>query len=198
MSKALIISVLMLAGLPQARTAEPVVAPDWTLEMADGSSVNLDDAASQRVTILFFWATWCPYCKALMPHLQSLKLEYPDTVQVLAINIFEDGDPVAFIEDAGYEFTLLLSGDAVADRYGVTATPGVFILDSNRTLHFDLRSLPRIVSSDHGDSASNQRKAALRAPYWAAAIRKNVDELLQNTEAYHSSRADAEQARKSL
>ncbi|MCP5091039.1 MAG: redoxin domain-containing protein, partial [Gammaproteobacteria bacterium] len=28
----------------------------------------------QQPVILLFWATWCPYCKALMPHLQSIRL----------------------------------------------------------------------------------------------------------------------------
>ncbi len=28
------------------------------------------------VDIYLFWASWCPYCKALMPHLQSIQVEY--------------------------------------------------------------------------------------------------------------------------
>ena len=185
MSKILIICALMLAGLPNAHATEPLVAPDWTLETPGGSSVNLHDAVQQRVTILLFWATWCPYCKALMPHLQSIKLEYQDTVQIFAINIFEDGDPAAFIEDAGYDFTLLLSGDTVADAYGITATPGIIILDPDRTLHFDLRSLPRIDLPDHNGGATNRRKAAWLAPHWAAEIRRSVDDLMQSAYLNH-------------
>jgi hypothetical protein len=49
-----------------------------------------------------------------MPHLQSIRLEYGDAVEILAINIMEDGDPVRYIADAGYDFTLLLSGVSCA------------------------------------------------------------------------------------
>lgn len=181
LSNTLIISLLLLSGAVTAHAERSVVAPDWTLETANGSPVNLHSAVQQRATILFFWATWCPYCKALMPHLQSIKLEHQDSVQVLAINIFDDGDPIAFMAQAGYDFTLLLSGDAVADEYGIAGTPGVIILDRNRILQFDLRSLPDIDLPDTGEAASHHRKAAFRAPYWAAEIRKSLDDLLHDS-----------------
>ena len=33
-----------------------------------------------------------------------------------AINLADEADPVTFINDAGYDFTLLLEGDAVAEN----------------------------------------------------------------------------------
>jgi hypothetical protein len=108
-----------------------------------------------------------------------MRLEYGDRIKILAINIFEDGDPVEFIESAGYDFTLLLNGDDVADTYAVTGTPSVFVLDDQRVIHFDLRKLPRIEPPDTGEPASNRRKAAFRAPYWAAEIRKSIDVVLR-------------------
>jgi hypothetical protein len=33
---------------------------------------------------VLFWATWCPYCKALMPHVQSNLDEYGKQVRVVA------------------------------------------------------------------------------------------------------------------
>ena len=50
-------------------------AADWTLTSADGVPVTLGEAVVEQPVILFFWATWCPYCKARMPHLQSIRLE---------------------------------------------------------------------------------------------------------------------------
>ena len=51
------------------------IAPDWALVSSEGQTVRLRDEVKQQTTVLFFWATWCPYCKALMPHLQSIRLE---------------------------------------------------------------------------------------------------------------------------
>jgi len=163
-----------------ASAADSLVAPDWTLVATDGQTVNLNDEAQEQTTVLLFWATWCPYCKALMPHLQSVVLEYGDKVKVLAINIKEDGDPVEFIESAGYEFTLLPNGDNVADAYKIAGTPGVFVIDHNRIIRFDLRRLPAIDSPSTGKAAGNRQRAAYLAPYWAAAIRQSIDVVLED------------------
>jgi cytochrome c biogenesis protein CcmG/thiol:disulfide interchange protein DsbE len=156
------------------------VAPDWTLTTPAGESVNLAEVAGDQTTILFFWATWCPYCKALMPHLQSIRLEYGDEVRILAINIFEDADPVEFMANAGYDFTLLLEGDEVAELYDVKGTPGAFVLNRDRQIAFDLTKLPRVSPPDNGKKASNSRRAAYAAPYWAAEIRKSIDATQEN------------------
>ncbi len=116
-----------------------------------------------------------------MPYLRSLRLEFGDDIKILAINIFEDGDPAGFMQKAGYDFTLLLDGDKVADSYGETGTPAIFVLDNARRIHFDLRKLPRLVSPETDKAASNSRQAALHAPYWAAEIRKSTDEVLDNS-----------------
>lgn len=161
---------------PQGHATDAITSPDWTLVAADGESVRLQDVVSARTTILLFWATWCPYCKALMPHLQSMQLEYGDKIQVLAINFRDDGDPVTFMKDNGYDFTLLLDGESVAELYGIWATPGVLIVDGDREIRFDLRALPPIDVPQK--RATHRLKAAHRAPYWAAEIRKRLDTLV--------------------
>ena len=177
MKRLILVLVLALPHLTPALTDEAAIAPDWTLTATDGRSVNLDQEVRKKATILFFWATWCPYCKALMPHLQSIRLEYGGDVQILAINIKEDGDAEGFIRKSGYDFTLLLDGDEVADLYKVTGTPGVLIVDDERLIRFDLRRLPRIDPPDTGIPVTNSSRAAYLAPYWAAAIRKSLDAL---------------------
>lgn len=174
----LIIFVFALA-LPANALARPGdIGPDWTLSTPEGNAVHLNDVIEDQATVLFFWASWCPYCKALMPHLQSMRLEYGTDVRILAINIFEDGDPVAVIEEAGYDFTLLLDGDIEAGEYGITGTPGVIILDKNRVIRFDLRSLPRLEPPDSVKATGHRQKAAFKTPYWAAEIRKNLDTVI--------------------
>jgi hypothetical protein len=106
-----------------------------------------------------------------------MRLEYGDKVEILAINILEDGDPVDFIQSAGYDFTLLLNGDEVADAYGIRGTPGVIVIDGDRTVHFDLRRLPPLAPPTSDKAATNASKAAHLAPYWAAEIRKSIDAL---------------------
>ena len=190
MRNSIIIYLLVIVFSLYASAADSQVAADWTLVAADGQAINLNDESQKQTTVLLFWATWCPYCKALMPHLQSVVLEHGDKVKVLAINIMEDGDPVEFIESAGFDFTLLPNGDDVADIYEVTGTPSVFVVDHNRVIRFDLRKLPMIEPSWTGKPASNRRRAAYRAPYWAAAIRQSIDAVIDDRMRFEISGAN--------
>lgn len=169
---------LIVASTAHAQAAE---SPDWSLDTANGETIRLSEEVGKQTTVLFFWATWCPYCKALMPHLQSMRIEYGDRIGILAINFGETGDPVAFIRDSGYDFTVLPEGDAVAALYGVHATPGVIIVDRGQAVRFDLRRLPKR-DPPTAESPSHRRKAAYRAPYWAAEIRKGIDTALDDSE----------------
>ena len=155
-------------------------APSWVgRDLLDGSQVEFPTILKGRPAVLVFWATWCPYCKALMPHLQSIKLELGDDIEILAINFRDKGDPVAFVEAAGYDFTVLPGGDAVAELYGIHGTPGVLIVDSDQVLRFDLRALPQRDIPSSGEELSHSKKAAYRAPYWAAEIRRALDAVLE-------------------
>lgn len=173
----LIFGFMMPAALAQNAT----VAPDWSLVSAHGERVRLKDEVQQQPVILLFWATWCPYCKALMPHLQSMHFEYGNKIKILAINFKEDGDPVEFIRNAGYDFIVLPNGDAVAAAYGVYGTPGVIIVDQDQIIRFDLRALPGRRPPPSEQPVSNKKKAAYQAPYWAAAIRMSVDRVLDQS-----------------
>ena len=105
---------------------------DWTLFGVDGAPVNFYEDSANRPAVLLFWATWCPYCRHLMPHLEKLRQEFAPAVRFYALNIWEDGDPVAHLADNGYGFHLLLEADAVAKGYGITGTPGLIVVDGNR------------------------------------------------------------------
>jgi thiol-disulfide isomerase/thioredoxin len=163
-----------------AAAQDSILAPDRTLVAADGHSVTLSQEVKKQTAILLFWATWCPYCKARMAQLQSVRLEFGPELEILAIDIQEDGDPVAFLDQAAYDFTLLPDGDAVADLYGVSGTPAVFIVDRQQHLRFDLRQLPGVKMPESGKPATNGSKAAYLAPYWAAEIRKGLDQALND------------------
>ena len=165
---------LLFSGCTQG--AEP--APDWALTSSAGELTRLSTEVQEQPVILFFWATWCPYCKALMPHLQSMKLEYGDAMKILAINFRENGDPVGFIDEKGYDFTVLPDGDEVAAIYDVYGTPGIIIVDGERQIVFDLRQLPPYVPPSAGKKISHSKRAAYMAPYWAAAIRIEIDSAL--------------------
>ena len=157
------------------------LAPDWRLATADGGSIRLSQEVKEQPVVLLFWATWCPYCKALMPHMQSMKLEYGDKIRILAIQIKDKKDPVPFIDDAGYDFTVFPHGDDVAELYEIYATPGVIVVDGDQLMQFDLRAVPRPEIPATEEKPSHGKKAAYLAPYWAAELRKALDIVLDDS-----------------
>ncbi len=166
--------LFLAAGLLiMALAAQAQSAPDFATVSVDGETIKLSDEVREQTTVLFFWASWCPYCKALMPHLHSLKLEYGDEIEIIAIHFRDDAEGAAYIADNGYDFTVVPEGDAIAKRYGVHATPGLIIPDETLEIRFDLRELLR---RDLPASAeTHTQKAAFRAPFWAAEIRQSID-----------------------
>lgn len=157
---------------------QPVPAPAWTAKDSAGETIEFPDQL-ERPTILLFWATWCPYCKKLMPHLQSILDEYGDATAVISVSVFEeeDGDPEGDLADFGYQFRLVEEGEAIADSYGVRGTPGLFLVDADGRLRWHL-GLAMQDEARMAGLSKHWERASRRAPFWAAELRKALDEVL--------------------
>lgn len=165
----------------ESAAAEYELAADWSLADADGRIVTLSDEILQGPRLVLFWATWCPYCRALMPHIQSIVMEYGGAIAVLAVNIREDGDPAAYLAKSGFDFRLLPEGEKVAELYDVKSTPGLFLVDTNGNIRFDATRLPALPLSQDGEKLPHRIAAQRRAPYWAAELRKALDQTLDES-----------------
>nr|WP_232818692.1 TlpA disulfide reductase family protein [Exiguobacterium flavidum] len=113
--------------------AEMEMAPDFTLQTADGKTVQLSDYRGKKV-ILNFWATWCPPCKAEMPHMQKFHEENKD-IEILAVNLttLDKGSEALdkFIMDYGLTFTIPLDADGtVGNQYEAFTIPTSYIIDT--------------------------------------------------------------------
>ena len=107
-----------------AAKGEP--APDAPLTMLDGSARSISDFQGS-VTIVSFWATWCPYCIKEMPDLQR---NYPD-VNVVMVNCGEDQALVAdFVQQHDYDFTWALDPNFEAQTaYPTSGIPYTVVID---------------------------------------------------------------------
>jgi len=179
------ITCLVIFGLSTASVSandleETTSAPAFSITDSTGHDLEFP-TRNKGVDIYLFWATWCPYCKALMPHVQSIRLEYGDQVKILAIQIKDKKDPMPFIEDAAYDFTVFPHGDEVAELYEIHGTPGVIVVDRDQLMRFDLRAVPRPEFPTSEEKPSHGKKAAYLAPYWAAELRKALDVVLDES-----------------
>ena len=174
----LTVSLLLFA---RAGFAEPMPAPAFTLPDSDGEELTLP-RTHEGVDIYYFWASWCPYCKTLMPHLQSMRIEYGDAVTVYALNVRDEEMPEVFMLENGYDFVLVPEADPAMEAYGVLATPALFLVDGRGNIRFNLYDMVFDDSSEYGTLTQGQ-KAGRRAPYWAAEIRRQIDRVLAENES---------------
>lgn len=177
MPKPISIIFLALALITSQAFANNPTAPSIKLEDVAGNEVTLP-SKQPGVDIYLFWATWCPYCKALMPHLQNIQNEYGDDVRIYALQIRDDQDPQPFMQEHGYDFVLLPHADETMALYGVRSTPAVFLVDEDGSIRFNLYEM---IFNDSAEFKAQRhgQKAAQRAPYWSAEIRRIIDQVLE-------------------
>lgn len=121
-------------GKPQVQAG--YLAPDFELTTLDGASASLSDYRGKKV-ILNFWATWCPPCKAEMPHMQNFYEKNKDNgIEVVTVNLTNmensRGNINKFVEDYSLSFPVLLDEDgAIGTQYQAFTIPTSYIIDSN-------------------------------------------------------------------
>ncbi len=105
------------------------------------------DLRTGEVTVLNFWATWCPPCRAEHPVLLKMASE---GVRVAGINMMDkDANAVAYLAEEGNPFTGVATDPNGRNRveWGVTAPPETFILAGDGTVLF--RFVGPLVGTDY-------------------------------------------------
>jgi len=135
--------VYFLSAVPEERVSARHpggAAPAFVLPDLQGKPVALDSFRG-RPTLLNFWATWCPPCRAEMPDLESLSEAKDDCLTVVGIAIGSGGPEQAggFARKYGLRYQMLIGNDQVAADYAVRTIPRSVLLDSrgNEAAHWD-------------------------------------------------------------
>ena len=117
---------LQLNALPGER------APGFSLPKVDGGGKTSLAEHQGKVVLVYFWATWCGYCRKELPVAieKIVRERRGQPFTVLAVSIEEPRDVVAgYVKGAGLTSSVLLDGDgAVAREYRVRATPTTVVI----------------------------------------------------------------------
>jgi peroxiredoxin len=93
-----------------ARAVIGTPAPDFTLARLEGGTLASADLRG-RVTLINFWAPWCPPCVQELPELARLHASLREQGgQVIGIALAQPDDVRAFIADHPQPFPILLGG----------------------------------------------------------------------------------------
>jgi peroxiredoxin len=134
-------------------------APDFSLQGVDGKTYHLGDFSSSKILAIVFTCNHCPTAQLYEGRIKQLASDYHGRgVAVVAV---QPNDPKSVrLDEMGYtdlsdsfaemkiraqhshfNFPYLYDGEtqAVARKYGPTATPHVFVFDQERKLRFEGR-----------------------------------------------------------
>lgn len=113
-------------------------APNITLDLPDGSQVQLKDIAKGKFTYIDVWATWCGPCKKEIPFFAKLVEQFKgnDKVQFISISVDENvkawKDMIAKEQPQWPQYNI--NGDTHkkfnAD-WGITGIPRFIMIDKN-------------------------------------------------------------------
>jgi len=122
------------------------LAPDFRLNDLSGKEALLSSYLGKKAVVLFFWTTWCPYCREALKDLEADYVSLArDGVIVLTINVGERKGKVAkFIKDRKLSFRVLLDiNNYVADKYELMGVPSYFLINKEGRIVFAGNYFPK-------------------------------------------------------
>ncbi|MCM8780810.1 MAG: TlpA family protein disulfide reductase [Candidatus Omnitrophica bacterium] len=122
-------------------------ATDFSLHDTEDNLIRLNSYKNKQAVLLFFWTTWCPYCRA---QIETLNAQYAelikDDIVLLGINVGESIYKVKrFLRDHSVLYPVLLDEDTyVAYLYGIIGVPTYILIDKNGRILFRDNYLPEL------------------------------------------------------
>ncbi len=127
-----------ILGSCSGQGGEGVQGPDKIELLALKSVDDLEELTRGKVVVLDFWASWCPPCKASVPHVNKLYEKYKGRgVSVYGINLDTKRQETAArraIKSWGIKYPVLLDSGAVARKFKVVGIPMLVVIDKDGTL----------------------------------------------------------------
>lgn len=114
---------------PQAQSA----AKNFSLRDLNNIEHTLDSYLGKKNIILFFWTTWCPYCRREILVLNDMYMELvKNNFEVISVNVGETVYKVDnfFKRNKKADFIVLLDEDtSVSEDYDIFGIPTFVLID---------------------------------------------------------------------
>lgn len=129
-----------------AFSQEKKLAPDFTLQDLSQNTFTLSSYKNKQPVMLFFWTTWCPFCRQ---ELKTLKDNYPELVKegllLVAIDAGESAAKVSdFVKSYNLPFQVLLDRDkSVTKAFDVFGVPTYVLIDKQGYVRFVDNDFPK-------------------------------------------------------
>ncbi len=131
-----IICTILLSGNKANTTTSVNVnkenVPDVIVKDLEGKDIALKTLVDGKLTILNFWATWCPPCRQELAEMEKYFPKYKDKgLSIIAFSVDENvNDVIKFSKENNLTVKVLMSNDKLMSAYGgIKSIPVTFILD---------------------------------------------------------------------
>ena len=127
------------------------MAPDWTLPAYDRHKSYSLSQLRGKVILLEFWFKNCGPCIENVPHVKAINKKFAHAAfELLAINTWDSPKDIDwFCEKHGVDYTVLMEGENLAKKYGVSLFPTIIIIDkAGKVLYsggFDQAEIVKVV-----------------------------------------------------
>lgn len=122
-----------------AVTAEGQKFTDFEVIAEDGAKQRLSDYVGKgKVTLVDFWASWCPPCRAEIPKIQALKAKYGDRMDVLGVAVWDNPeDSRKAMTQLEITWPVIIGTRKLTeptDLYGIKGIPHIIIFGADGTI----------------------------------------------------------------
>ena len=106
--------------------------------VASGQQITLDEFRAQhagRPVALYFWAEWCPVCRAEAHVVTRVMKDYP--VLTIAMQSGSVAEVAQVLQKRELDWPTLVDADgAITRQYGLPGVPGLVLLDKQGMIRF--------------------------------------------------------------
>ena len=121
------------------------LAPDFTLKNLDGADVNFSNYRDDKRAVIFFWATWCRYCRNELVELSKKKDEYSkESIKIFLVNLGEKKEVVnRFVKKKKISFEVLIDPRSSSNKiYDIVGLPTLFFVNKDGVVTGAKHSFP--------------------------------------------------------
>lgn len=127
---ALIFGIRMAADQGLARGLPPPI----TGQTLAGTAFDLAQLRG-RPAIVYFWASWCPICRAMQGSVREVAMDHP--LVSLAMQSGSRDEVLRYQKEQDFDVPTLLDEDGdLAGRFGLRGVPAVFVLAPDGRIRF--------------------------------------------------------------
>ncbi|MDD5044754.1 MAG: TlpA disulfide reductase family protein [Candidatus Omnitrophica bacterium] len=129
----------------EARAAEKDIAPLFSLKDYNDKTISLSSFKGKQEVLIFFWASWCAFCRGEIKNLVNRAPELKNkNIELLFINIEEPPKVVKrFFSKNKIDFPVLLDRNGtVTNDYKIVGIPTYIWVDKDGRIKYEGHTFP--------------------------------------------------------